>query len=161
MVLLGTGSDTRSLRLPLPEYVTVWELDTAEVLTFREERLSATIVKAGGEDALPSKARTIPLEFDVTGATAQNASALQPLLMSHSFDPTKSSVFVLEHCLRFLRDSQAACSYPPWPRCARPILCYCATRSTRSTSSISRCPSCWLRGNGGRCGRCVVTLTMV
>ena len=106
VVLLGVGSDTRSLRLSLPEYVTVWELDTAEVLTFREERLSAAIAKAGGEDALPSKARTIPLEYDVIGVSAQTAGALSPLLTEHGFDPTKPSVVVLEHCLRFLRDSQ-------------------------------------------------------
>ena len=106
VVVLGVGSDTRSLRLALPEYVTVWELDTAEVLTFREERLSAAIAKAGGEDALPSKARTIPLEYDVTAVTTTNANALLPLLTSHSFDPTRPTVFVLEHCLRFLRDSQ-------------------------------------------------------
>ena len=106
VVLLGVGSDTRSLRLALPEYVTVWELDTAEVLTFREERLSAAIATAGGEDTLPSKARTIPLEFDVTSVTAPTANLLLPLLTSHGFDATKPSVFVLEHCLRFLRDSQ-------------------------------------------------------
>ena len=106
VVLLGVGSDTRSLRLALPEYVTVWELDTAEVLTFREERLTAAITSAGGEDALPSKARTIPLEYDVTSVSAATGNALLPLLASHGFDSTKPSVFVLEHCLRFLRDSQ-------------------------------------------------------
>ena len=106
VVLLGVGSDTRSLRLPLPAYVTVWELDTAEVLTYREERLSAAIAQQGGEDALPSKARTSSLEFDVTNVSASNSTgALLSTLQSHGFDSSKPAVFVLEHCLRFLRDS--------------------------------------------------------
>ena len=67
VVVVGVGSDTRSLRLSLPEYVTVWEVDSEDVLGLREEVISSVIDRLGGEAVLPSKARVVPVAWDVLG----------------------------------------------------------------------------------------------
>lgn len=53
VVLLGAGLDTRAFRLPWPKPVTVYELDTPEMIDFKTEVLGATEPTAAARVAVP------------------------------------------------------------------------------------------------------------
>ena len=108
VLVLGCGSDTRALRLPLPDWVTVWEVDAEDTLLYREAVISRQIAGMGGEQQLPSKARVLPVAFDLAAFAAppsRSAADLSELLRASAFDASLPSVVVCEGVLMFLRDS--------------------------------------------------------
>ncbi len=89
VVLLGSGLDTRALRLRWPAGTTVFEVDQPDVLSYKEDLLAG---------AHPSCERQVYLRTDLRGAywPAQ--------LVDAGFDPTAPAVWLAEGFLFYFPD---------------------------------------------------------
>ena len=109
VVILPAGSCTRSLRLPLPAHVTVYEVDTEEVLAFREAVIGPLIDSMGGEVTLPSKARVVPVAWDPLSLTlptpSSSAPTLSAALTAAGFTPSRPTAIICESLLPFLPEA--------------------------------------------------------
>jgi methyltransferase (TIGR00027 family) len=89
VVLLGAGLDSRALRLPLPSRVQVFEVDTTEVLDFKES------VLAGVDHRPVSDAGRVIVRSDLRGPWVA-------ALLESGFDPRKRIVWITEGLLQYL-----------------------------------------------------------
>lgn len=89
VVLLGAGLDSRALRLPLPLQTQVFEVDTAEVLDFKES------VLANADRRPASDAGRVTVRSDLRGPWVA-------ALLESGFDPRKRTVWVAEGLLQYL-----------------------------------------------------------
>ncbi|HWR46811.1 MAG TPA: SAM-dependent methyltransferase [Pseudonocardiaceae bacterium] len=89
VVLLGAGLDTRALRLPLPPRTQVFEVDTAEVLDFKDS------VLASADHRPASNAGRVTVRGDLRGPWAA-------ALLKSGFEPRKRTVWVAEGLLQYL-----------------------------------------------------------
>lgn len=89
VLLLGAGLDTRALRLPLPPGTRVFEIDTAEVLDFKDT------VLASSEHAPVSDTRRVVVRSDLRDAWSA-------ALLDAGFDPGRQTVWVVEGLLLYL-----------------------------------------------------------
>ena len=87
VVIVAAGLDTRAFRLGLPPEVTVYELDSTEVLSFKQQ-----VLDAGG--ARPT-GRRIPVATDLRGAWPES-------LRDAGFDPAAPSAWLIEGLLAYL-----------------------------------------------------------
>lgn len=92
VVVVGAGLDTRAYRLGLPADVTVFELDTEPVLSFKAQVLA-------DEGALPS-CRRVPLVADLQGDWAGT-------LPAGGFDRDEPALWVVEGLLMYLDQDEA------------------------------------------------------
>lgn len=88
VVLLGAGLDTRAFRLQWPEPVTVFELDTADMVAFKTEVLRAAVPAAATRAVVP-----IDLREDWPAA-----------LRDAGFVPDVPTAWILEGLLMYLPD---------------------------------------------------------
>lgn len=90
IVLLGSGLDTRAYRLPWTSEVELYELDHAEVLTYKAELL---------KDVSPSCKHHL-IAADLTQSWEES-------LLSAGYSPTSPSLWLLEGLLMYLSEAQA------------------------------------------------------
>lgn len=86
-VILGAGMDTRAYRLPLPPDLTVWEIDRAAPLTYKQEVLAAKNAT--------TRCRRIPVTADVSEPWDQ-------ALAQNGFDPRLRTLWMVEGLLLYL-----------------------------------------------------------
>lgn len=91
VVIVAAGLDTRAFRLGLPADVTVYELDSAEVLDFKQRVLD--------ERGAQPTSRRIPVATDLRGPWAQ-------ALLGAGFDPAVPSAWLIEGLLPYLNPGQ-------------------------------------------------------
>ncbi len=91
LVIVAAGLDTRAFRLGLPAQVTVYELDSAEVLGFKQRVLD--------ERGAQPTSRRVPVATDLRGAWAQ-------ALLQAGFDPAVPSAWLIEGLLPYLDPRQ-------------------------------------------------------
>ena len=87
VVIVAAGLDTRAFRLDLPPDVTVYELDSDEVLTFKQQVLDSR----GAEPT----SRRVPVAADLRQEWA-------PALKEAGFDPKSPSAWLVEGLLPYL-----------------------------------------------------------
>ena len=93
VVLLAAGLDTRTLRLPWPSKVTVFELDLPEMFAFKEEVLA----RCG---AVPTcERRIVPVDVRGNWTDALDAAG---------FDPTVPTAWLAEGLLLYLTGDETA-----------------------------------------------------
>ena len=81
----------------------MYEVDSEETLGFQGgTSISAVIERLGGEALLPSKARVVPLAWDVMGGVKGLGEALQAV----GFNPLKPTVWLCEGVLWAMKDAQ-------------------------------------------------------
>lgn len=93
VVLLGSGHDTRALRLPLGRRTTVFALDQPEVL-----EITAEVIARVRPD-LPGHADWVPIGVDL-------GSSWHESLLDSGFDPGSPSLWIGEGLLFYLTDDQ-------------------------------------------------------
>ena len=93
VVLLGAGLDTRALRLPLPAGTSVFELDTDEVLDFKD----AVLTRARHRRL--SQAKRLVVGTDLRQAWTE-------AVLAAGFDATLPSIWVIEGLLQYLSEDQ-------------------------------------------------------
>ncbi|GLZ54187.1 SAM-dependent methyltransferase [Actinomycetospora sp. NBRC 106378] len=91
VVLLAAGFDGRAQRLGLPEAVTVYEVDTAEVLAFKDAAVA---------DAPAPTARRVTVRVDLR-------EDWTPALTAAGLDPRRPTVFLAEGLLMYLDEQQS------------------------------------------------------
>lgn len=91
VVLVAAGLDSRAFRLGLPEKVTVFELDQAPVLDFKQAVLDS-------HEAVPA-CRRVPVRVDLRDDWA-------PALSAAGFDETRPAVWVAEGLLMYLSSAE-------------------------------------------------------
>lgn len=91
VVIVAAGLDTRAFRLGLPADVTVYELDSAEVLDFKQRVLD--------ERGAQPTSRRVPVATDLRGAWVQ-------ALLEAGFDPAVPSAWLIEGLLPYLDPRQ-------------------------------------------------------
>jgi methyltransferase (TIGR00027 family) len=96
VVLLGSGLDTRAFRLPWPDGVRVFEVDTPSVFAFKEQVLSA----AGVDTVAPSRCVRTVIEADLREDWAAR-------LDEAPFDRTVPTAWVAEGVLPYLTQAEA------------------------------------------------------
>ena len=89
LVILGAGMDTRAFRLPWPEGLNVWEVDTPELLELKEERLRSAGARAACE--------RVAVDADLTSGSWPRA------LVRKGFDKSQPSVWVAEGLFLYLK----------------------------------------------------------
>jgi methyltransferase (TIGR00027 family) len=92
VVLVAAGLDSRAFRLGLPEDATVFELDQAAVLDFKQAVLDR-------HDAAPTSNR-VPVRVDLV-------DDWPPSLLAAGFDGTLPTIWVVEGLLMYLSSSDA------------------------------------------------------
>jgi methyltransferase (TIGR00027 family) len=92
VVLVAAGLDSRAFRLGLPGNVTVFELDQAAVLDFKQSVLDQ-------HEVVPAGSR-VPVRVDLLGDW-------QPVLLAAGFDASQPAIWITEGLLMYLLSSEA------------------------------------------------------
>jgi methyltransferase (TIGR00027 family) len=92
VVLVAAGLDSRAFRLGLPENVTIFELDQAAVLDFKQTALDQ-------HDVVPT-CRRVPVHVDLLDGWA-------PALLAAGFDGTQPALWIVEGLLMYLSSTDA------------------------------------------------------
>ncbi len=92
VVLLGAGMDTRAFRLPLPAALTLFEVDTGEVLALKQHRLAAL--------AAEPRCQRVTVAADLTG------DGWASTLCAWGFSRARPSVWLAEGLLVYLENDQ-------------------------------------------------------
>ena len=92
VVLVAAGLDSRAFRLGLPENATVYEIDQAAVLGFKQAVLDR-------HDVVPTCQR-VPVHVDLLDSWA-------PALLAAGFDVTRPAIWIAEGLLMYLSSSDA------------------------------------------------------
>jgi methyltransferase (TIGR00027 family) len=173
VVLVAAGLDSRAFRLGLPEDATVFELDQAAVLDFKQSVLDQ-------HEVVPTGSR-VPVPVDLLGSWP-------PALLAAGFDESQPAIWIAEGLLMYLSSSEAeqllaavtALSAPgsrfageyfsgPWresdvgasdeqERAAWDLVRRAFRYGPAATDSAATGPAAWLAGHGWTPGQ-VTTLT--
>jgi methyltransferase (TIGR00027 family) len=92
VVLVAAGLDSRAFRLGLPENVTVFELDQAAVLDFKQSVLDQ-------HEVVPTGSR-VPVRVDLL-------DSWPPALLAAGFDGSQRAIWIAEGLLMYLSSSDA------------------------------------------------------
>jgi len=88
LVILGAGMDTRAFRLPWPDDLRLWEVDTPELFSLKEARLESAGVRLARE--------RITVKADLTSKN------WVPSLLETGFDRNRSTVWLAEGLFQYL-----------------------------------------------------------
>jgi methyltransferase (TIGR00027 family) len=101
LVLLSVGCDARSLRLEIPQGVTVYEVDSEETLRYRSDVIDRVRRDAENADSLPQpKCRIVPVPADIRFPSWVSA------LENAGFNRQKRSFFLVEGLLMYLTNAE-------------------------------------------------------
>ena len=92
VVLVAAGLDSRAFRLGLPEDATVFELDQAAVLDFKQSVLD--------QDRVVPTCSRVPVPVDLLGGWP-------PALLAAGFDESQPAIWIAEGLLMYLSSSEA------------------------------------------------------